>query len=129
MYIKSENGHHIIIFVYVDDIIFGNNKDELCKYFANKMQKEFEMLIIGEFSYFLDLQFYKKEIGIFISQIKYIKEMLTNFTMEDCKPLSIPMTTSYKLSTDEKSPPIDQTMYMSMIGSLLYLSNTRPNIM
>lgn len=69
--------------MYVDDIIFGGCKDELCKVFTNQMQNEFEMFMIGELTYFLGLQVNQLKIGIFISQIKYVKEMLKKFTMED----------------------------------------------
>ena len=99
------------------------------KDFANQMQIEFEMSIIGELSYFLGLQVNQLKNGIFILQIKYVKEMMKKFTMEDCKPMSTPMMTSCKLSKDDKSPSMDQTMYKSMIGSLLYLTATRPDIL
>ena len=85
--------------------------------------------MIGELSYFLGLQVNQLKNGIFISQIKYVKEMLKKFTMEDCKPMSTPMTIGCKLSKDDKSPLVDQTMYRSMIGSLLYLIAARPNIL
>jgi len=129
LYIKYENNHQVIIVVYVDDIIFGGSKDEMCKDFVNQMQTEFDMSMIGELSYFLGLQVNQLKNGIFISQIKYVKEMLKKFTMEDCKPVSTPMTKGYKLSKDDKSPSVDQNMYRSMIGSLLYLIATRPNIL
>lgn len=129
LYIKSENNHQVIIVVYVDDIIFGGSKDEMCKDFANQMQIEFDMSMIGELSYFLSLQVNQLKNGIFISQIKYVKEILKTFTMEDCKPVSTPMKTSCKLTKDDMSPSVDQTMYMSMIGSLLYLIATKPDIL
>jgi len=129
LYIKSEDNHQIIIVIYVDDIIFGGSKDEMCKDFANQMQTEFEMSMIGELSYFLGLQVNQLKNGIFISQIKYVKELLKKFTMEDCKPVSTPMTIGCKLSKDDKLPLVDQTIYRSMIGSLLYLIATRPDIL
>ncbi|XXG85800.1 hypothetical protein AAC387_Pa11g0818 [Persea americana] len=67
--------------------------------------------------------------GIFISQVKYIKEMLKRFTMEDSKPVSTPMSTNTKLSRDDKAPSVDHSTYRSMIGSLLYLTATRPDIL
>jgi len=129
LYIKFEDNYQITIVIYVDDIIFGGSKDEMCKHFANQMQTEFEMSMIGELSFFLGLQVNQLKIGIFISQIKYVKELLKKFTMEDYKPVSTPMKTRCKLSKDDKSPSVDQTIYRSMIGSLLYLIATRPNIL
>lgn len=69
----------IIVVVYVDDIIFGSNLTILSRKFATKMQEEFEMSMLGELSFFLGLQVTQTEKGIFVSQAKYIKEMLEKF--------------------------------------------------
>jgi hypothetical protein len=87
IYIKIDNAEMLIIVVYVDDIIFGSNIDEMSQKFAEEMQKEFEMSMLGELSFFLGLQITQMSKGIFISQTKYIKEMLKKFEMEDCKPV------------------------------------------
>ena len=71
----------IIIVVYVDDIIFGSDLQILSVNFALEMKKEFEMSLLGELTFFLGLQVSQSEKGIFISQNKYIKEMLKNFRM------------------------------------------------
>ena len=92
----------IIIEVYVDDIIFGSDDDRLSQQFAKDMQKEFEMSLLGELKFFLGLQISQQNNGIFISQSKYIKEMLKKFGMEDYKPISTPMTTGCKLSKDDE---------------------------
>ena len=93
------------------------------------MQNEFEMSMLGELSFFLGLQVQQLKHGIFISQVKYIKEMLKHFTMEDSKPGSTPMYTNTKLSRDDKAPSVDHSTYRSMIGGLLYLTATRPDIL
>jgi hypothetical protein len=129
LYIKIEDQNMIIVVVYVDDIIFGSNLTILRRKFATKMQEEFEMSMLGELSFFLGLQVTQTEKGIFISQAKYIKEMLKKFQMEDNKPMSTPMVTGCKLSLEDDSPKVDQTMYKSMVGSLLYSTTTRPDIM
>jgi hypothetical protein len=77
--------------VYVDDIIFGCTNDSSVQWFANSMQTEFEMSMIGELSYFLGLQVNQSSAGIFITQEKYLKEMLKKFQMEDSSPVSTPM--------------------------------------
>ena len=84
----------IIIKVYVDDIIFGSHDDQL--EFAKDMHHEFEMSLLGELSFFLGLQISQLDKGIFISQMKYIKEMLKKFRMEYCKHVSTPMVTGCK---------------------------------
>jgi hypothetical protein len=93
------------------------------------MQNEFEMLLLGELSFFLGLQIRQRSQGIFISQTKYIKEMLKRFGMEDCKPVITPMQTSCKLSKDDDSKSTYQRKYKSMIGSLLYVIASRPYVM
>jgi hypothetical protein len=128
LYIKAEGNDLLIIVVYVDDIIFGSNIELMSKKFAVAMQQEFEMSMLGELSFFLGLQIHQSERGIFISQSKYLKEILKKFGMENCALVSTPMTTSCKLNKDDDAPEIDQTMYRSMIGSLLYLIASRPDI-
>ena len=93
------------------------------------MSKKFEVSMIGELSYFLGLQISQTSTGMFISQAKYLKDMLKIYGMEDCAPMSTPMTTNCKLSKDYDSPLVDATLYKSIIGSLLYLNHSRPDIM
>ena len=119
----------LFVMVYVDDIIFGGDSEEMCEKFAIVMKQEFEMSMLGDLSYFLGLQVHQNKSGIFLSQQKYAGEMLKKFQMEDCKPVGTPMVTGCKLSKEEKSPKVDQTLYRSMIGSLLYLTASRPDIL
>jgi hypothetical protein len=119
----------LIVLVYVDDIIFGCNKDSLVQWFASAMESEFEMSMIGELSFFLGLQITQRSDGIFISQEKYLREMLKRFQMEDSKPVGTPMVTGCKLRKDDDSPDVDQSSYRSMIGSLLYITASCPDIM
>jgi hypothetical protein len=129
LYIKTEDNNLLIILVYVDDIIFGCNKDSLVQWFASFMEFEFEMSMIGELSFFLGLQITQRPERMFISQEKYLREMLKRFQMEDSKPVGTPMVTGCKLSKDDDSPDVDQSSYQSMIGSLLYITTSRLNIM
>jgi hypothetical protein len=93
------------------------------------MQNEFEMSLLGELSFFLGLQIRQRNQGIFISQTKYIREMLKRFRMEDCKPVITPMKTSCKLRKYDDSKSTDQRQYRSMIGNLLYVTTSRPDVM
>jgi hypothetical protein len=127
-YIKVSQGNILLIEVYVDDIIFGSDDDRLSQKFAKDMQNEFEMSLLGELSFFLGLHIYQSNQGIFISQTKYIREILKRFGMEDCKPIITPMQTSYKLSKDDDSKSIDQRQYRSIIGSLLYVTASNPDV-
>jgi hypothetical protein len=114
----------LIIEVYVDDIIFGSDDDRMSQKFSKDMQNEFKMSLLGELNLFLGLQICQCDKGIFISQTKYIREMLKKFGMEDCKPVSTPMQTSCKLRKDDDSKDADQRLYRSMIGSLLYVTSS-----
>ena len=100
----------IIVVVYADDIIFGSNIQILSVYFSSEMKKEFKMSMLGELTFFLGLQVHQTKEGIFISQTKYIKDMLKKFKMEDSKPVGTPMVTGCKLSKDDESLEVDHTM-------------------
>ncbi|GKE41318.1 retrovirus-related pol polyprotein from transposon TNT 1-94, partial [Tanacetum coccineum] len=102
---------------------------EICDYFAKIMYEEFEMTMIGELNFFLGLQIKQMEDGIFFNQSIYIKEMLKKFGLEDSKPMKTPMSSDTKLTKDEQCELVDTTNYRGMIGSLLYLTTSRPDIM
>eukprot|EP00253_Pinus_taeda_P022479 PITA_22479 len=112
----------------LDDIIFGSNEEAMSQNFALVMKKEFEMSLLGELTYFLGLQI-QQNGGIFLSQTKYLKHILKKYGMEDAKPICTPMVTGCNLSANDESEAVRQPTYRSMIGSLLYLTGTRPDIM
>jgi Asp-tRNA(Asn)/Glu-tRNA(Gln) amidotransferase C subunit len=93
------------------------------------MHNEFENSLLRELSFFLCLHIRQRNQGIFSSQTKYIIEMLKRFRMEDCKPITTPMQTSCKLRKDDDSKSTDQRKYRSMIGSLLYVTTSRSDVM
>ncbi|WVZ81156.1 hypothetical protein U9M48_028568 [Paspalum notatum var. saurae] len=115
--------------VYVDDIIFGSTNEEFCKKFGKMMAKEFEMSMIGVLTFFLGFQIKQLKEGTFIYQEKYTRDLLKRFKMDNCKPIETPMATNTKFDADESGIKVDQTLYRSMIGSLLYLCASRPDIM
>ena len=110
----------------MDDIIFGCTNDSYVQWFSNAMQCEFEMSMIRELSLFLGLCIIQSYESSFLSQEKYLKEMLKKFQMEDSSPVSTPMVVGYKLSKDDPSHDVDQITYRSMIGSILYITTSRP---
>jgi hypothetical protein len=93
------------------------------------MQGEFEMSMMGKMNYFLGLQIKQLKDGIFINQSKYCKELLKRFDMDGCKAMSTPMGSGTYVDQDESGVSIDITKYRGMIGSLLYLMASRPDIM
>jgi hypothetical protein len=93
------------------------------------MIQKFEMLMMGELKYFLGFQIKQLQDDTFISQTKYIQDILKKFGMKDGKPIKTPMGTNGHLDPDIGGKSIDQKVYRSMIGSLLYLCASRPDIM
>jgi hypothetical protein len=115
--------------IYVDDIIFGSTNKSSCEEFSRIMVQKFEMPMMGELRYFLGFQIKQPQDGTFISQTKYIQDILKKFVMKDGKPIKTPMGTNGHLDLDTEGKFVDQKVYRSMIGSLLYLCASRPDIM
>ncbi|GJS29491.1 putative ribonuclease H-like domain-containing protein [Tanacetum coccineum] len=129
LFIKRVKSDILLVQVYVDDIIFGSTKKELCTEFEKLMHKKFQMSSMGELTFFLGLQVTQKDDGIFISQDKYVDEILKKFGFSTVKTASTPMETSKPLMKDENAEDVDVHLYRSMIGSLMYLTSSRPDIM
>ncbi|GJX06420.1 putative ribonuclease H-like domain-containing protein [Tanacetum coccineum] len=129
LFIKRVKGDILLVQVYVDDIIFGSTKKGLCTEFEKLMHKKFQMSSMGELTFFLGLQVTQKDDGIFISQDKYVDEILKKFGFSTMKTASTPMETSKPLLKDAEAEDVDVHLYRSMIGSLMYLTASRPDIM
>ena len=129
LFIKLRENDILIVQIYVDDIIFGATNVSLCEKFAKSMHSEFEMSMMGELNFFLSLQIKQLKEGTFINQAKYIRDLLKKFNLEEVKVKNTPMGSSIKLDMDEKGKSVNQTKYRGMIGSLLYLTTSRPDIM
>jgi hypothetical protein len=115
--------------IYVDDIIFGSTNKSTCEEFSRIMIQKIEMSMMGELKYFLRFQIKQLQDGTFISQTKYIQDILKKFGMKDGKPIKTPMGTNGHLDLDTGGKSVDQKIYRSTIGSLLYLCASRPDIM
>ncbi|CAL2227894.1 unnamed protein product [Prunus armeniaca] len=114
--------------VYVDDIVVGSTSDFHVQEFIHVMTSEFEMSLVGELNYFLGLQIKQSHDGIFVSQSKYAKNLVKKFGLEATKSVRTPMSTSAKIHRDLHGKSVDQTLYRSMIESLLYLTASRLDI-
>nr|GEV58502.1 putative ribonuclease H-like domain-containing protein [Tanacetum cinerariifolium] len=115
--------------VYVDDIIYGSTKKSLCDEFEALMHKRFQMSSMGELTFLLGLQVKQSEEGIFISQDKHVAEILKKFDFSSLKTTSTLIETQKPLVKDEEAADVDVHLYRSMIGSLMYLTASRPDIM
>ncbi|GJZ18126.1 putative ribonuclease H-like domain-containing protein [Tanacetum coccineum] len=129
LFIKRHKDDILLVQVYVDDIIFGSTKKEMSIEFEKLMHDKFQMSSMGELSFFLGLQVKQKSDGIFISQDKYVAEILKKFDFALVKTASTPMETNKALIKDEEAEDVDVHLYRSMIGSLMYLTASRPDIM
>jgi hypothetical protein len=129
LFTKKIGNDLFVLQIYVDDIIFGSTNQDFCEEFRKMIANKFEMSMIRELGYFLGLQIKKMKNGTFVSQGKYIKDMLKKFGMDDAKDISTPMGINRNLDSDASGNMVDQMMYRSMIGSLLYVTASRLDVM
>nr|GEU61812.1 hypothetical protein [Tanacetum cinerariifolium] len=126
---KKKSSNLIIVQIYVNDIIFGSICQDMFDDFSQIMHDDFKISMMCELNFFLIVQIKQMEDDIFFNQSKYIKEILKKFSLEDSKPMKTPMSTDAKLAKDKECESVDSTKYRRMIGSLLYLMTSRPDIM
>jgi hypothetical protein len=118
----------LLVQIYMDDIIFGGSSHTLVSSFQEMMEKEFHLSMMGELTFFLGIQVKQMKQDIFVHQAKYTKDQMKKFNMVELEPMSTLISTATTLDPDENREAIDQREYKSMIGSLLYLTTTRPDI-
>jgi len=119
----------LVVQIYVDDIIFGSTNATLCKEFSKLMQDEFEMSMIGELKFFLGIRINQCKDGVYVHQTKFTKELLKKFKLKDCKVMNTLVYPTCTLSKEDTGSNVDQKLYRGMIGSLLYLTASRPDIL
>ncbi|KAJ9548100.1 hypothetical protein OSB04_020643 [Centaurea solstitialis] len=129
LFIKTEGDDILLVQIYVDDIIFGSTNSDMCTWFSDLMTTRFEMSMLRELSFFLGLQVIQKPDGILINQSKYIGDLLKRFHMATSSVAKTPMASGTLIGADPKGKPVDQKAYRAIIGSLLYLTASRPDIM
>jgi hypothetical protein len=129
LFTKTCNGDLFVCQIYVDDIIFGSTNQKSCEEFSRVMTQKFEMSMMGELTYFLRFQVKKLKDNTFISETKYTQDLLKRFGMKDAKPTKTPMGTDGHVDLNKGGKSVDQKTYRFMIGSLLYLYASRPDIM
>ncbi|GJU56609.1 putative ribonuclease H-like domain-containing protein [Tanacetum coccineum] len=129
LFIKKKKSDIMLVQVYVDDIIFGSTKNSMCTEFKECMHKRFQMSSIGELTFFLGLQVKQQPDRIFISQDKYVADILKKFDFWSIRTATTLIESNKQLVKDEDGVDIDVHVYRSMIGSLMYLTTSRPDIM
>ncbi|GJU11404.1 retrovirus-related pol polyprotein from transposon TNT 1-94 [Tanacetum coccineum] len=118
----------LLVQIYADDIIFGSTNPKFSKKFEKIVHIRFELSLMGEMKLFLGLQIHQSLRGIFKNQSKYALEILKKHGMDKCDSIGTPMATKPKLDADLSGTPVDQTIYQSMIWSLMYLTSSRPDL-
>lgn len=127
---KEEKDKILIVCLYVDDLIFTGNDSNMMHGFKVSMKREFEMTDLGEMKYFLGVEVRQSAKGIHISQKKYAGEILERFGLEKCNGVKNPMVPgSNRLSRQEKGKKVNATLFKQMVGSLMYMTVTRPDLM
>ncbi|GJR30123.1 retrovirus-related pol polyprotein from transposon TNT 1-94 [Tanacetum coccineum] len=127
-FIRRQGKDILLVQIYVDDIIFAYTTPELCDQFLKIMCSKFKMSTTGKISFFLGLQISQSPRGIFINQSKYALESLKKYGMESSDPVDTPMVEKSKLDEDTQGKAVDLTYYRGMVGTLMYLTASRPDL-
>ncbi|KAG6419902.1 hypothetical protein SASPL_116414 [Salvia splendens] len=129
LYVKTQGTSTLIVALYVDDLLFCGDDEKMIHDFKIEMMKRYEMSDMGLLHHFLGMEIYQENDGVFICQRKYVENILKKFGMSDCNPTLIPLVVNEKMKKEDGEKKIDASIYRSMVGSLLYLCETRPDIM
>ncbi|XP_048501622.1 uncharacterized mitochondrial protein AtMg00810-like [Beta vulgaris subsp. vulgaris] len=128
LFTKQEGTSFTAILAYVDDLIVTGNNLSCIKQAKEFLNTEFKMKDMGELRYFLGIEVDGSSQGIFLSQRKYVQDMLEEYKLTQCRPLKLPMDTHVKLLSTSGEPLTQPETYQRLIGKLIYLTLTRPDI-
>eukprot|EP00253_Pinus_taeda_P004196 PITA_04196 len=128
LYIKHSGDGILFVVVYVDDFIITGSSTHLIHGIKQDLCSTFDMTDLGLLHYCLGVEVWQTENNIFLSQSKYARNLVDRFRMQDCKLATTPMEPVLKLSAQSSSPLVDETLFRQLVGSLIYLTATRPDI-
>nr|GEY61300.1 retrovirus-related Pol polyprotein from transposon TNT 1-94 [Tanacetum cinerariifolium] len=128
LFVRHEGKGILLVQIYVDDIIFASTKLDFCETFSKIMCSKFQMSMMGKLSFFLGLQISQSPKGIFLNQSIYALESIKKYGMETCEPADTLMVEKSKLDKDPQGNAVDPTHYHGMIGTLMSLTSSRPNL-
>ncbi|XP_070662215.1 uncharacterized mitochondrial protein AtMg00810-like [Malus domestica] len=128
LFVKIVGSDIVVLLLYVDDIILTGNSHSVIQQVINFLTSEFDIKDLGELHYFLGIQVIKTATGLFLSQSKYILDLLQKVEMVDCKPCDTPCLPYNRLVKDDGTPYNNPTAYRSIVGALQYLTFTRSGI-
>jgi hypothetical protein len=128
MYKQGQERDHLLVGIYVNDLLITGADEKKIEKFKLQMKKLFKMSDLGLLSYYLGIEVHQKPGEITLCQEAYAKKILQSCAMKDCNPTQVPMESRLKLSKRSKTPAVDATEYRSVVKSLRYLVNTRPDL-
>ncbi|GJR41036.1 retrovirus-related pol polyprotein from transposon TNT 1-94 [Tanacetum coccineum] len=128
LFISIKGKDILLVQIYVDDIFFASTTTKLCDKFSEIMCSKFKMSMMGKISFFLGLQISQSPRGIFLNQSKYALESLKKYGMESCDPVDTPMVEKSKPDEDTQGKAVDPIHYRGMVGTLMYLTSSRPDL-
>jgi hypothetical protein len=126
---KTQKKDILFVQIYVDDIIFGSTNVAICKEFSKTMQAKFDMSMMRELKFFLGIQINQCKDKVYVHQSKYTRELLNKFKLEDCKLMATLMHPNCNMSKEESRNKVDHKLYKCMIGSLLYLTAFKKDVL
>jgi len=129
LFIKhSQEGKLTLLLVYVDDMIVAEDDEHEKQILKEKLVAQFEMKDLGKLKYFLGIEVSYSKKGIFISQRKDVIDLLKETGMINCKTTGVPIEQTHRIESDEGSSTVNKGQYQSLVGKLIYLAHTRPDI-
>nr|GEX20255.1 retrovirus-related Pol polyprotein from transposon TNT 1-94 [Tanacetum cinerariifolium] len=128
LFIHRNGNDLLLVQIYVNDIIFAASTPKICDLFAKIMCLKFKMSMMGKILFFLGLHISHSPKSLFINQAKYALESLKKYGFESCDPVDTPMVEKSKLDEDKEGKVVDPSYYCGMIGTLLYLTASRPDL-
>ncbi|WKA05383.1 hypothetical protein VitviT2T_023353 [Vitis vinifera] len=128
LFLKKQHGKIIALIVYVDDMVVIGNDPEERKALQNYLFREFEMKDLGHLKYFLGIEVSRSSEGIFLSQRKYVLDLLQETGMSGCQPVNTPIEEGLKLCVEPNQVSTDKGRYQRLVGRLMYLAHTRPDL-
>jgi hypothetical protein len=125
LYVHKSDEGIVVITIYVDDLIVGGDNEKEVEHVKSLLKLKFDMKDLGEFKFFLGIEVIKTLEGIWLLQRQYALDMLSKYGMVGCKPIFVPLDQNGKLSADACEVLEDASMYMKIVGSLIYMTITR----
>lgn len=128
LYVLSRGSEKVFMLLFVDDMLITGNSPELIRELKEQLRGKYEMKDLGKISRYLGVDFISTTRGIFLNQITYAADLVKEYGLELCKPVYTPLPEGLTLSAETSTPEFDSTIYSKLVGKLIYLTNTRPDI-